>query len=63
MAALLGAHIIKVKPPSSNIELEAAKNSYKDIDVSTLSKRIHHVMQSSFNKRRRSVFSGNAYTI
>ena len=62
MAALLGAHIIKVKPPSSHIELEAAKNSYKDIDVSTLSKRIHHVMQSSFNKRRIVVFSGNAYT-
>ena len=62
MAALLGAHIIKVKPPSSHIELEAAKNSYKDIDVSTLSKRIQHVMQSSFNKRRIVVFSGNAYT-
>ena len=37
MAALLGAHIIKVKPPSSHIELDDAKSSYKNDDVSTLS--------------------------
>ena len=62
MAALLGAHIIKVKPPSAHIELDAAKSSYKDLDISTLSKRVAHVMQSSFNNKRIVVFSGNAFT-
>lgn len=34
-AALLGAHIIKRKPPSDVVELEAAKKSCEKIDVST----------------------------
>ena len=29
MAALLGAHIIKVKPPTEHLELDAAKKSYE----------------------------------
>jgi class I fructose-bisphosphate aldolase len=60
MAALLGAHIIKVKPPTSVVSLEAAKKTYESqhIDVSTLSKRVEHVMQSAFNGRRIVVFSG-----
>ena len=62
MAALLGAHIIKVKPPSSHIELKEASSSYKGLDISTLSKRVAHVMKSSFNGRRIVVFSGNAFT-
>tara|TARA_B100000686_G_C16805270_1_gene989592 strand:+ start:2332 stop:3246 length:915 start_codon:yes stop_codon:yes gene_type:complete len=62
MAALLGAHIIKVKPPSAHIELDAAKSSYKDLDISTLSKRVAHIMKSSFSNRRIVVFSGNAFT-
>ena len=62
MAALLGAHIIKVKPPSEHIEQKEAQNSYKDVDISSLTKRIAHVMQSSFNNRRIVVFSGNAFT-
>lgn len=62
MAALLGAHIIKVKPPSAHIELNAAKSSYKDLDISSLSKRVSHVMKSSFSSRRIVVFSGNAFT-
>ena len=49
MAALLGAHIIKVKPP---------KKAYANIDTSTLAKRIEHVVQSCFNGRRIVVFSG-----
>src|SRR5690606_39243801 len=36
MAALLGAHIIKVKPPTDAIGLEAARKSYENIDISTL---------------------------
>jgi class I fructose-bisphosphate aldolase len=60
MAALLGAHIIKVKPPAGVVSLEAAKKTYESqhIDISTLSKRVEHVMQSAFNGRRIVVFSG-----
>ncbi len=60
LAAQLGAHIIKVKPPSAHIELAAAKAVYEKqrIDVSTLSARIRHVVQSAFNGRRLVVFSG-----
>ena len=58
MAALLGAHIIKVKPPTDKIGLEAAAKSYAGIDSSTLAKRIEHVVQSCFNGKRLVVFSG-----
>ena len=62
IAALLGAHIIKVKPPTAHIEQKEAQASYKGLDISSLSKRVAHVMQSSFNNRRIVVFSGNAFT-
>ena len=58
MAALLGAHIIKVKPPTAEIGLEAAAKSYATIDTSTMAKRIEHVVQSCFNGKRMVVFSG-----
>ena len=58
MAALLGAHIIKVKPPTDFIEQDEAKKSYENIAKSTLSERIAHVKQSSFDGRRIVVFSG-----
>ena len=58
MAALLGAHIIKVKPPTEVISLEAAKKSYVGFDGSTLAKRVAHVMQASFAGKRIVVFSG-----
>jgi class I fructose-bisphosphate aldolase len=60
MAALLGAHIIKVKPPTQALEnLEAIKVYDKlKIPVDDLQKRISHVMKSSFNGRRIVVFSG-----
>ena len=60
MAALMGAHIIKVKPPTNHVSLEAAKKTYADnkIDGSTLAKRVAHVMQASFNGKRIVVFSG-----
>jgi class I fructose-bisphosphate aldolase len=60
LAALLGAHIIKVKPPTERIALEAAKKAYQGIDVSTPAARIRHVVQSCFNGRRMVVFSGGA---
>ncbi|HEY0526424.1 MAG TPA: class I fructose-bisphosphate aldolase [Stellaceae bacterium] len=60
MAALLGAHIIKVKPPTEALELDAAKKVYeqKKIDISNPAARIRHVVQSCFNGRRIVVFSG-----
>ena len=60
MAALLGAHIIKVKPPTEHIALEAAKKTYKEQGISkgSLRVRIEHVVKSCFNGRRIVVFSG-----
>jgi len=60
MAALVGAHIIKVKPPTSHIELEEAKKVYisENIPIEKLSDRIRHVVQSCFQGRRLVVFSG-----
>ncbi len=60
IAAQLGAHIIKVKPPTEHIEQEAAKKVYESekIPVATLAERIKHVVQSSFGGRRIVIFSG-----
>ena len=62
IAALLGAHIIKVKLPSAHIEQPEAKKVYEaeGIDVSTPAARVRHVMQAAFNGRRLVVFSGGA---
>lgn len=64
IAAQLGAHIIKVKPPSDHICLGAAKKVYEEqeIDISTLAKRTEHVMQSAFAGRRLVLFSGGEQT-
>ena len=60
MAALVGAHIIKVKPPTSYIEQEEAKKVYisENIPITYLNERIKHVVQSCFNGKRLVVFSG-----
>jgi fructose-bisphosphate aldolase, class I len=60
LAAQLGAHIIKVKPPTAHLELAAAKAVYEkqNIDISTPAARIRHVVQSAFNGKRIVVFSG-----
>ena len=60
LAALLGAHIIKVKPPAAHIEQKESRAALKGVDLSTLDKRIAHVMQAAFNGRRIVVFSGGA---
>lgn len=62
LAAEMGAHIIKVKPPTDFIEQDDAKKVYQSekIDISTLPARIAHVIQSAFNGRRIVVFSGGA---
>ena len=62
MAALVGAHIIKVKPPTSYIEQDEAKKVYlsENIPISSLNERIKHVVQSCFNGKRLVVFSGGS---
>ena len=62
MAALLGAHIIKVKLPTDHLEQDEAKKVYesKKIPISTQAERVRHIMKSSFNNRRLVVFSGGA---
>lgn len=62
MAALLGAHVIKVKLPSGDLEQDEARKVYEKqaIAKDTLADRVKHIMQSSFNGRRIVVFSGGA---
>ena len=62
MAALIGAHIIKVKPPTSHIELSEAKKVYtsEKIPIDTLTNRIKHIVQTCFQGKRLVVFSGGA---
>jgi class I fructose-bisphosphate aldolase len=60
IAAQLGAHLIKVKPPTAHIEQEAAKKMYEQykIPIATLSDRIRHVVQATFGGKRVVIFSG-----
>tara|TARA_B100001063_G_scaffold109905_1_gene102512 strand:- start:376 stop:1302 length:927 start_codon:yes stop_codon:yes gene_type:complete len=62
MAALVGAHIIKVKPPTSFIEQNEAKKVYmsENIPIDTLRDRIKHVVQTCFLGKRLVVFSGGS---
>jgi class I fructose-bisphosphate aldolase len=62
IAAELGAHIIKVKLPSADLEQEAARKVYEkeQIPISTLTERVKHVVQCAFNGRRIVIFSGGA---
>lgn len=60
IAALLGAHIIKVKPPTAHIGGREAAVVYEatGVDYATLHQRIAHVMQAAFDGRRIVIFSG-----
>jgi class I fructose-bisphosphate aldolase len=60
MAALVGAHIIKVKLPTAHIEQKDAQKAYAGQDWSALPDRVRHIMQSAFAGRRIVVFSGGA---
>jgi len=62
MAALMGAHVIKVKLPTDHLEQGDAKKVYEKqkVDLSTMAKRVEHVMQAAFNGQRVVVFSGGA---
>ena len=58
IAAQLGAHIIKVKPPTAHIEQSEARPAYSEVPASTLAERVRHVVQAAFNGRRVVIFSG-----
>ncbi len=60
IAAQLGAHIIKVKLPSSHIEQDAARKVYEKerIPIGTAADRVSHIVQCAFNGRRIVIFSG-----
>jgi class I fructose-bisphosphate aldolase len=60
IAAQLGAHFIKVKPPTAHLEQAAAKKVYEKerVPIATLAERVRHVVQSAFNGRRIVIFSG-----
>jgi fructose-bisphosphate aldolase, class I len=60
MAALLGAHIIKVKLPTEFIEAKDVGELYAkgNVAIGTLADRIKLVMKAAFDGRRLVVFSG-----
>ncbi|HEY2050992.1 MAG TPA: class I fructose-bisphosphate aldolase [Caulobacteraceae bacterium] len=62
IAAQLGAHIIKVKLPTSHIEQDAARKVYEEqkIPIATGADRVRHVVQCAFAGRRIVIFSGGA---
>ena len=62
IAAQLGAHVIKVKPPTEHIEQAEAKKAYEKagVPMGTMAERIRHVVQSAFDGRRIVIFSGGA---
>lgn len=62
VAALMGAHIIKVKLPTDHLENKDAKKEYlaHHVDISTQAARVRHVVDACFKGRRLVVFSGGA---
>jgi class I fructose-bisphosphate aldolase len=62
IAAQLGAHIIKVKLPTSHVAQEAARKVYEKekIPIGTIADRVRHIVQCAFAGRRILIFSGGA---
>jgi class I fructose-bisphosphate aldolase len=60
IAAQLGAHVIKIKPPKDHIEQAEAKKVFEKFNVptKTLADRVRHCVQSAFNGKRIVIFSG-----
>jgi class I fructose-bisphosphate aldolase len=60
IACQLGAHVVKVKPPTEHIEQDEARKVYEKqrIPIGTLADRVRHVVQSAFGGRRIVIFSG-----
>jgi class I fructose-bisphosphate aldolase len=60
IAAQLGAHIIKVKPPKAHLEVPEAKAAFEKAGIATdtLEARVREVVRSAFNGKRIVIFSG-----
>jgi len=60
IAAQMGAHVIKVKLPSSHLEQDAARKVYEseNIPIETLADRVRNVVQGAFDGKRVVIFSG-----
>jgi class I fructose-bisphosphate aldolase len=60
IAAQLGAHVIKVKPPKKHLEVKEAAATFEKngIPIDSLTDRVKEVVRSAFNGRRIVIFSG-----
>jgi class I fructose-bisphosphate aldolase len=58
----LGAHVIKVKPPTDHVAKKEARKVFEseNIPTATLADRVRHVVRSAFGGRRIIIFSGGA---
>ena len=62
LACQLGAHIVKVKPPTEMVESGSARKALEKagVPLGTLADRVRHVVQSAFDGHRIVIFSGGA---
>lgn len=60
IACQLGAHVVKVKPPTAHLARDDARKFYEEIPHEVLADRIRHVKQAAFDGRRIVIFSGGA---
>lgn len=62
IAAQIGAHVVKVKLPTAHVAQEAARKVYEKskVPIGSLTERVRHVVQSTFDGRRIVIFSGGA---
>lgn len=62
IAALIGAHIIKVKPPTTYVEQAEAKKIFdsENVNIKDLTESVKHVVKACFAGKRLVVFSGGA---
>jgi class I fructose-bisphosphate aldolase len=60
ISAQLGAHIIKIKPPTAHVEQAEAKKVIEkyNVPIKTLADRVRHCVKSAFNGKRIVIFSG-----
>jgi class I fructose-bisphosphate aldolase len=58
IACQLGAHIVKIKPPTDQIEQDEAKKAFANIPIATLVDRVRYCVQAAFGGRRIVIFSG-----
>ncbi|MBM4363250.1 MAG: class I fructose-bisphosphate aldolase [Deltaproteobacteria bacterium] len=62
IACQLGAHVVKIKPPTAHVEQGEAKKALEKagIPIATLEDRVRYCVQAAFAGRRIVIFSGGA---